>query len=244
MIAISYTVSHVNDDWKYFYWGWLPFFLCVSYLGEKRIWIRCFFPGFTVPTDGEIVNGASSGSMNSNDVGPTGAISPEPKQHHQRYYNPYNVHHMKTSCLQQKTVWYLCLFTFQKYFRIIYLLPFPILGTGWLNSFISRWLFSTCSMATDTSLTAVAAKWITWLDRSSGGCTAMPWHCILKSLLISDLHVSSKLNSRARFGWKMISSFMVSRGSSVPKPSFGWTSTYCRWTQFKVLKPSDTKDLL
>ena len=35
------------------------------------------FPGSTVPTDGETVIGAPSGTTNSNEVGPTGAISPE-----------------------------------------------------------------------------------------------------------------------------------------------------------------------
>ena len=34
-------------------------------------------PGSMVPTEGDIVIGASSGSTNSNDVGPTGAISPK-----------------------------------------------------------------------------------------------------------------------------------------------------------------------
>ena len=37
-------------------------------------------PGSMVPTDGDIVIGASSGSTNSNDVGPTGAISPKIKK--------------------------------------------------------------------------------------------------------------------------------------------------------------------
>ena len=35
-------------------------------------------PGITVPTEGAITTGASSGTKNSNDVGPTGNISPEP----------------------------------------------------------------------------------------------------------------------------------------------------------------------
>ena len=34
-------------------------------------------PGCIVPTEGETVTGASFGTTNSNDVGPTGAISPE-----------------------------------------------------------------------------------------------------------------------------------------------------------------------
>ena len=34
-------------------------------------------PGMTVPTAGDMVSGASSGTTNSKDVGPTGAISPE-----------------------------------------------------------------------------------------------------------------------------------------------------------------------
>ena len=34
-------------------------------------------PGSMVPTEGDIVMGASSGSTNSKDVGPTGAISPK-----------------------------------------------------------------------------------------------------------------------------------------------------------------------
>jgi len=33
-------------------------------------------PGRRVPTDGETVSGASSGTQNSNDVGPMSAISP------------------------------------------------------------------------------------------------------------------------------------------------------------------------
>lgn len=33
-----------------------------------------------VPTDGEMVIGASSGTTNSNDVGPIGAISPKHKK--------------------------------------------------------------------------------------------------------------------------------------------------------------------
>ena len=35
------------------------------------------FPGITVPTEGEMVTGAPSGTTNSKDVGPTGAISPK-----------------------------------------------------------------------------------------------------------------------------------------------------------------------
>jgi hypothetical protein len=34
-------------------------------------------PGWIVPTDGDIVTGAPSGTTNSNEVGPTGAISPK-----------------------------------------------------------------------------------------------------------------------------------------------------------------------
>jgi hypothetical protein len=34
-------------------------------------------PGCRVPTDGEIVTGAPSGTRNSNEVGPIAAISPE-----------------------------------------------------------------------------------------------------------------------------------------------------------------------
>ena len=39
------------------------------------------FPGCTVPTEGETVIGAPFGTTNSNDVGPTGAISPKIKGH-------------------------------------------------------------------------------------------------------------------------------------------------------------------
>ena len=50
---------------------------------QKQIYSHCCsyneptLPGSIVPTDGDIVMGASSGSTNSNDVGPTGAISPK-----------------------------------------------------------------------------------------------------------------------------------------------------------------------
>jgi hypothetical protein len=37
-------------------------------------------PGSMVPTDGDIVRGAPSGTTNSKEVGPTGAISPATKE--------------------------------------------------------------------------------------------------------------------------------------------------------------------
>ena len=35
-------------------------------------------PGLTVPTAGDTVRGASAGTTNSNDVGPTSTMGPEP----------------------------------------------------------------------------------------------------------------------------------------------------------------------
>lgn len=40
-----------------------------------------------VPTEGDIVIGASSGTTNSKDVGPIGAISPEKKDNGQKHKN-------------------------------------------------------------------------------------------------------------------------------------------------------------
>ncbi len=60
--------------------------------------------------------------------------------------------------------------------------PFPILGTGCVNWFMSMWLFDTWNIAVDTSYWVVAAKWNTWRLSSNGVWTPVPTQLILNSL--------------------------------------------------------------
>ena len=53
--------------------------------------------------------------------------------------------------------------------NVILDLPLPILGTGWVNSFILVCELTTCKAAVETSFRVVEAKCITCLDNSRGG---------------------------------------------------------------------------
>ena len=61
-------------------------------------------------------------------------------------------------------------------------IPLPILGTGWVNSFMLVWELTTCKAAEETSFRVVEAKCITCLDNSRGGCTPVPLQKSLNSL--------------------------------------------------------------
>ena len=55
----------------------VSFVIFISSSPSEQI-IKHTSPGWTVPTNGEIVIGAFGGTTNSNDVGPTGKMGPLP----------------------------------------------------------------------------------------------------------------------------------------------------------------------
>ena len=73
------------------------------------------------------------------------------------------------------------------------LLPLPILGTGWVNSFMLVCELTTWREAVDTSYRDVARKCTTWFVNSSGGWTPTPTHAILNSLKYTATNVKSFL---------------------------------------------------
>ncbi len=111
-------------------------------------------------------------------------------------------------------------------------IPLPMRGTGWLNSFLSKWQFSTYKAAVVVSFIAVEGKRTTCADSCRGGNTPIPLQKSLNSLqwnierFLNGYLVSPLLCSKHLKETKILTCLSKSYKtlqSCIPSPCLVWT---------------------